>query len=373
LAQAAASTQPAEPSPPTPGEETGAGKRKKPGPELSPPPADSLKSASAEVEALKKEAQDVATSLVKSFPDNPEALRVLGLVNKALGKMAKASECWETALRLAPSRSDIYVLLAALAELQGEHEKAADICRTGLAKAVPTPALYRSLATALNSLGKPDEAVAPLQHAAEMSPKDGENHQMLAKTYALLDQQEKAKTSYELTLKLQPGNGSALYGLAMACAKLGLEEQSKQLFDQCEKLAAENRGMEQGLSDVAKHKQILAVTCGDAAMVYAGQRQLAKAEELLRRAAVFLPKNTTFQTRLAAVLVNMDRTQEAIPIYRELIANDPRNPGHHLALAEIYALLGQFSNASVAAKKAVELEPNNEEYRRILLQLEARR
>jgi len=368
-----ASTQPVKAQNPETAKQIGSAGQEKPRPESSAPPLESPEAAAAEVEVLKKEATDVVTALINDFPDSPDALRIAGLLYKAYGKKAKAGEVWEKALSLEPTRSDLYVQLATLAQLQGQNEKAADLCRTGLAKAVPTPALYRSMATALNGLGKPDEAVPLLLRAVELSPKDVENHQLLGKTYAMLDQQEKAKASYENVLKLQPGNGTALYLLAAACAKLGLEEQSKQLFDQCRKMAAENRGMVQGLSDVAWHKQLLAVTCGDGAMVYATQRQFGEAEKLLRRAVVLIPTNTTFQARLAAILVNVNRAQEAVPIYQQVIALEPKNPVHYMAFAEIYARLGRFNDASVVAKKAVDLQPDNAEYRRILTELEARR
>src|SRR5208337_3496455 len=108
-----------------------------PGAELSAPPLNPPETASADVEALKKQITELATRLVESFPNSPEALRISGLVYNALGKKAKALEFWKKALRLDPSRSDLYVQLAMVAQLQGEHEKAADLCRAGLAKAVP--------------------------------------------------------------------------------------------------------------------------------------------------------------------------------------------------------------------------------------------
>jgi tetratricopeptide (TPR) repeat protein len=375
LAQGATSTQSAAPPSPTSGKETGAKEPKKPGTES--PPTNPLESATAEIEALQKEAKGIATSLVESFPSNPGGLRVLGLVYNACGEKAKALQWWEKALRLAPSRSDLYVLVATQAELQGQHEKVAVLCRTGLVKSVPTPVLYRSLATALISLGKPDEAVAPLQRAVEIAPNDDENHQLLGKAYSMLNQHEKAKTSYELAVKLQPRNVSAHYGLAMACAKLGLEEQSQRSLEQCRKLAAENMSVQQRMRGVShaveRERQNLAATCAEAAMVYNGQRRFEKAEELLRRAAVCAPTKTTFRIWLASLLVNTDRAQEAIPIYREVIAIEPKNPVHYLALAEIYARLRRFDDARVAAREAVDLAPDNENYRRILQQLQARR
>jgi tetratricopeptide (TPR) repeat protein len=326
-----------------------------------------------EIDALRKEAFAVSAALVECFPNSAEAFRIRGLVEKAVGKKANAMEAWGKALRLDPSRHDVYALAAEVAQSQADFEKAADLCRTGLLKAAAAPDLYRGLATALNSLGKSDEAVTILLRAVESFPKNAGMHQLLGKTYAQLDQQEKAKVSYEAALQLQPDNGVSLYGLVMACAKLGLDEQSRQLFDRCKKMEAENRAMVQGLSDLAWHTQIVSVTCGDAAMVYAAESRLKQAEELIRRATVLAPANATFRMRLAAVLVATNRPEAAIATCQAAIASEPKNPLHYMALAEIFARLGRFADASAAAKNAVDLAPDNAEYRRILSELQARR
>ncbi len=364
-------------SPPTSAEKLGSEEAKKPGPESSAPQADPLESATTEIEALQKETKGVATSLVESFPNSPGAFCVLGLVYNAAGERAKAAESWEKALKLDPGRPDLYLRLATLAHMQGQYEKVIDLCRTGLVKCAPTPVLYRGMGIALISLGRPEEAVTALQRAIEMSPQDGENHQLLGNAYAMLKQHEKAKASYESAVRLQPRNVFSHYGLAMACANLGLEEESQRSLDQYHKLAAENMSMQRGSREVSHavewEKQILAETCAEAAMVYNGERRFAKAEELLRRAAVVAPTNTAYRIWRAALLVNAGRAEEAIPIYRAVIAIEPKNPRHYLALAQVYARLRRLDDARAAAKAAVDLEPDNEECRQMLQQLQARR
>jgi tetratricopeptide (TPR) repeat protein len=376
-AQAAASTQFTGPHPPAAGKGIESAEQEKTSVALSPPAPVPLESANAEIEALDQEAKVVATSLAERFPNSPDALRILGLVCKALRETAKAMECWEKAVKLAPDRPDLYVGLAALAEVKGQYDKAAEICNTGIARCVPTPALYRGLATALISMDRPGEAVASLQRAVEKFPKDSECHDLLGKAYAMANQPEKAKASYKLAIDLQPYKASSYYGFAMACAKLGLEEESDRSMAQFQKLDAETMNMQRGMAglayDLQTQRRMLAVTCAEAAMVYAAQRRFEKAEELLRRSSVLAPTDAACRLQLAAVLVNVDRTAEAIPICREAIDIEPKNARHHLALAEIYALLGRFGDASAAAKEAVDLEPGNADFRRILLQLQARR
>jgi tetratricopeptide (TPR) repeat protein len=374
--QGASSAQSAQPLPSS-HDAASSAKEKPPTNDMPAPSGAAPEPGAVDIEALQKETKGVATSLVESFPDNPAALRAMGLVCNAAGERANAAQWWEKALKLAPNRLDLYLLLATLAQVESQHEKVADLCRTGLAKCGPSPALYRGLGIALISLGKPEEAIAPLQHAAEMAPNDSEIPQSLGKAYTMLNQHDKAKESYELAVKLQPGNVFTYYGLAMAYAKLGLEEQSKRALEQYQKLAAENMDVQRGMRGVAHakqwEKQILSDTCAEAATIYYDQRMLEKAEQLLRRAVAVTPANAAYQTRLAALLANTGRPQDAAPIIQELIRMEPKNARHYSDLAGIYSRLGRWNDAIAAVKAAVQLDPDNGDYRRMLQQLETGR
>ena len=331
----------------------------------------------AEIAALEKESIEIAQTLIKDFPNEADPLGLIGMVYSRYDQTAKALEYWEQALSRAPDRPDLYDAMAAVALRKGEYEKAVELCRKGLGKSAQRPHLRCQLVEALNGLGRTEESLGELLSAIALAPENGEFHRLLGKTYALLNEHEKARTSYEMAIRLEPRSASAYYGLAGACAKLGMEDQSERAMERYEKLHAESMQAQRSRSDIAHDaldcRRILALTCSAAAAVYLGKGRPEKAEPLLRHGAKADPENAGCRIQLAQFLLNANRLPETVPILQELIAIEPDNALDYLRLAMVYARLDQFDTAGKTAKKALELAPNNEECRRVLEQLQARR
>jgi tetratricopeptide (TPR) repeat protein len=340
-------------------------------------PSDQVAAARAEVQALKTESLQIAEDLVRDYPNSTDGLGLLGMVYNDSGETAKAWQCWEQVLQRNPRRTDACAAMAGVALRKGEYERAAELCRKGLADAGETPDLHRRLGEALNGMGRPEEAVGQLQRAVQMAPNDAESHYLLGACYSLLDEFEKARASYQKAIDLQPADPRPHYGHAMACAKLGLEKESQESLQRSQKLHGESmmgqRSRRGILSDAIRYRRVLARTCCGAAVVYLGHHNLEKAEKLLRRGAAADPQDTACRMHLAVLLLQSNRGPEAIGMCKELVAIEPNNARHHLYLAMIYSRLQQFDAARLAAQKAVELAPGNEDCRRALEQLQERR
>jgi Flp pilus assembly protein TadD len=188
---------------------------------------------------------------------------------------------------------------------------------------------------------------------------------------------EKARLDYEMAVKLQPDNKAAQYGLAMACAKLGLEDQHQRAMEQYEKLDAADmqaqRSRRGAVYDAPKYRSILAMTCCDAAGVYARGGMSRMAERLLCRAAEVDPEDIACRVHLAQLLCAKNRAAEAVPFAKELIEIEPNNAIFHLTLAEVYDRLQRFDEAREAVRKAVELAPDDEKCRNFQKQLQTKR
>jgi Flp pilus assembly protein TadD len=198
-------------------------------------------------------------------------------------------------------------------------------------------------------------------------------------SYLLLHEYEKAKASYQKAIALRPDDARSCYGHAVACARLGLREQSEQSMERHQKLGAESMMSRPGgrdavmVLDTIAYRQILARTCCGAAAVYSGHQRLEKAEELWRRGAAVAPQDTSCRMELALLFLRTKREPEAVRMCQELIKIEPTNHLHHLHLAMIHARLQQFDAARLAAEKAMELAPGNEDCRRTLAELQGRR
>jgi tetratricopeptide (TPR) repeat protein len=122
--------------------------------------------------------------------------------------------------------------------------------------------------------------------------------------------------------------------------------------------------------DLLDARQAAAATCGDAAAVYRSQRNISKAEELLRRAAALDSKKTDYRTRLALVFTEAGRQAEAAEVCKDLIELEPNSAAHHLNLGVVYARMKQFDAARKLARRALELAPDNPQCKRFHEQME---
>jgi tetratricopeptide (TPR) repeat protein len=340
------------------------------------PQSDLQAAPKVEIDALDKESVEIVRTLIHDFPNASDPLGLMGMLYNRCDQTAKALECWEKASNVDPNRPDLYDAMATIALRKGEYDKAAGLCRQGLAKSGQLPHLHYQLAEALNGLGRAEESVKESLRAIALDPDNGGFHCLLGKTYALLGEHEKSRISYETAVKLQPRSVAARYGLAVACAKLGKEEQSNQVMEQYRKLQAqgmENQRSRRGVADDArKHRQILALTCSDAATVYLGKGRSGMAESLLRRGAEADSENANCRIQLAQLLFKAGRLPETVPILQELLKIEPDNALYHLRLGMMCARTGRIDEARKAAKKATELAPDSEECRRFLEQLQAK-
>jgi cytochrome c-type biogenesis protein CcmH/NrfG len=376
IARAPSPATPTGPNPSAPGSVTSKNETKLPR-DPSSAQADPVAAVRAEIEALDKESLDIADSLVRDYPEASDPLAFLGMVHARFGRMAEAWPCWEKALARDPARADVYRAMATAALGRGEYNKAAQFCRDGLAKSAGISDLHLQLAKAMVGLGKPEEAVPELELAIQALPNDEENYLLLGQAYSLLKDYAKARTNYERAVKLKPSDQQAHYGLAITCVKLRLQDESKRSMERYQKCAADFMTMLRSRRDVSydvgKYRYYLALTCCEAAMIYAGHQRTDKGEELLRKAAKLEPRNTFCLFLLAKLLYNTGRGPEAVGVVKDLLAIEPQQALYYRLLCQIEARLDRRDDAIAAAKKAIELDPDNAEYRRLLEQLEARR
>ena len=340
------------------------------------PPADRITVVLAEIRAVQKESIEIAETLIREFPNEADPLGLLGMVYDRMDQTSKAMEYWSKALERDPNRADLCDAMATIALRKGDHKKALELCRQGLQKR-DLAVLHYHLAEALKGLGRMEESLPQSEAAVKSAPAAADFYCQLGSTFALLHQHEKAKVNYEMAVKLQPGHQTAYYGLAMACAKLSLDDQYRRAIEQFEKLKAADRRGQREQRDVAYEMEwahhVLAMACCGAAAVYIGENQPKKAEPLLRRGRAVEANNVACRLQLAQLLVKDKRVAEATAIMEELVAIQPQNANFRLRLAIDYARLNRLDAAREAAQKSLELAPGNEDCRRFLGQLQAKK
>jgi predicted TPR repeat methyltransferase len=83
-----------------------------------------------------------------------------------------------------------------------------------------------------------------------------------------------------------------------------------------------------------------------------------KGLSLIQQALARAPDDYDIRRNMANVLNDINRAQEAEPVYRELIQERPKDPGNHSNLSAALRKLGRFAEAVEAAREATRLAPD---------------
>ena len=175
----------------------------------------------------------------------------------------------------------------------------------------------------------------------EKDPKDSEAWLMLGRLYRIAQNSLEAEKAYQKVLELDPKNEYALSGLATVYADLG---------DTNSALAMWRR-----LSEVDPNPRTLRALAG----AYEQMRDYASAVETMRRAAQLAPQDGDVQRELAEYLLLADKLDEALKLYQELAAADPKDAQLELRLSQIYRQKRDYGKARVAQDRARALAPSS--------------
>ncbi len=326
-------------------------------PKTPPPPSQTT------VEDLKKEQLEVATRLVRDFPNNTDAIGLMGMVHNSLGNSNEAVKCWEKCLKLDSNRADAYNSLGIVAQRKGESEKAIALWRKALEANPTSPSIHERLAGALLGLGKIDEAVAVLENEIAVFPKVPSGYFLLGQAYLQLKEYEKAKQHYLRAIEIEPDAAVTYYGLGVACARLGQKDQAENYREKFKKLKAEfwkhdadQRGRPT-VSDVDSMHKVVAKTFSDAAGICRGQGYVWRAEKLWRRAATLDEEDTACRKALASLYQQSGRNREALRMCEQLSQIDPENASYWMSVGVLDVQIEEFDDAEKAFTKVVELAP----------------
>jgi len=321
------------------------------------------------VKALEAEAFEVIDRLMKSFPGNATPLALMGTVHERFGNGGEAMKWWTRCLKMDPRRADVHASMARFALGAGQYEQAVERWRKAMKIKPAIPGGRIGLGGALMGLGKAKEAVAILEEEIAAAPGRAKPHSLLGKAYLESGQFDKAEKQYRRAVSLQGDLTGAYYGLSMACARLGQKARAREYMEKFRKLKSRDRDNEvnrkHAYDDVPAVRQLVALAYTQAGMLYKGSGYLIQAEQHWDKAAALDPKNPICRAMLGSLYVRSLKYAKALKMYKQLVKMLPRNAGHHVRLGIIHGQLKQFDAALAALERAIELDPDNQQYRKI--------
>ncbi|MCX6635303.1 MAG: tetratricopeptide repeat protein, partial [Acidobacteria bacterium] len=189
-------------------------------------------------------------------------------------------------------------------------------------------------------------AIEQYSKVGEKEPSDLDTWLMLGRLYKVAQNSVDAEKAYRKALELDPNNEDAMTGLAMVYADLG---DNKSASEMLRKVAEKNPGM-----------RTLTALAG----TYEQMREYALAAESLKKALEFSPgSNPELKRALAQNLMLAEQYDEALKVYQEVLAEDPKDAQSQLRVSQIYRQKHDFARAREASRKALEIDPENLEVR----------
>jgi tetratricopeptide (TPR) repeat protein len=189
------------------------------------------------------------------------------------------------------------------------------------------------------------KALEQFEKITQKDPSDADSWVKLGHLYRMSNKAPDAEKAYNAALKVQPDNEDALTGLAMLYADAGDTKTA------IEKLKA------------ATNKNPNEATLSMLAEQYEATHDYKAAAEVLRKAFEMAPDNENIAKALASDLAASDQLDEALKLYQQMAADEPRDPTFQLSISEIYVAQHDLAKAREAMDKAKALDAHSRDVR----------
>jgi tetratricopeptide (TPR) repeat protein len=159
-------------------------------------------------------AQQSLVSVLALAPDEPDAIRLLGMVVQRLGDHVKAIECFRRVLATGLDDSDLQIGLGISLFEHGEADDALMHFRQACRLEPASTSAWFNLGEALGRQAHTEEAAAALRRALELDPTHLSARLSLARAQANLGEVDAAVSGFREVLRRDPANAEGWFGLS---------------------------------------------------------------------------------------------------------------------------------------------------------------
>lgn len=203
------------------------GQRKSPGPGRSSSQQDLIIQQSLDLAVRHHNAGDLPAAeklyrqILKSDPDQPVALHLLGVVALQVGRHDVAEESINKAIAIKPDYAEAHNNLGAALKGQGRLDEAVACYETAIRIDPGFANAHYNLANALKDLGRADDCLKPYRRAIAINPDYADAHTNLGLALQGLGRTEEARSHYQTAVRIEPGSATAQTNLGNALMDLG--------------------------------------------------------------------------------------------------------------------------------------------------------
>ena len=160
-----------------------------------------------------KEAERSLREAVRLAPDDPQPMRVLGLMYVSQGRLAEAKALAASVMEADPLEPHNHLLNARVLALGGQGEEALGAVHCGLALNPDDEELLKFKTHLHTVMGQRDQAASSAARAVTRNPESADAHAMKGLTLMHAGQVREAHSHFIEALRLEPGHGMASQGL----------------------------------------------------------------------------------------------------------------------------------------------------------------
>jgi tetratricopeptide (TPR) repeat protein len=283
-------------------------------------------------------AEQQAREILKPFPNEINALALLGAALRAQRKFEAALEVLQRAVKRNPklglARQEIGMALLAA----GRGAEAVDHLRKAVEILPDSPVAWKALADALAAQGEAEESRNAQRSLLAVTVKNPEL--LKAADFLYEGRLAKAEAICRGVLKKDPIDVSAIRMLANIGIKLSRFEDSQKLLERCLELAPDFHLARNDYAYLLSKRQEY-------------EASLAELDKLLDND----PDNPNHLLLKASVLVQIAKFESAIEIYDQVLEHYPRQPRSHLSKGHALKTLGRNAEGIEAYRTAISHAP----------------
>ena len=186
------------------------------------------------------DAEKLATSITKEFPEHQFAWKVLGVVLIQIGRLSESLIATQKSVELIPMDSEAHYNLGVILKSLDRSNEAEKSYRQAIKLKPDYAEAHSNLGNTLQELGRLDEAEKSFRQAITLKPDFAEAHSNLGITLKELGRLDEAEASYIQAIALKPDFAEAHSNLGLTLQQLGRLDEAEKSFRQVIALKPDN-------------------------------------------------------------------------------------------------------------------------------------
>ena len=320
-------------------------------------------------------AEEIYLQLIDQNPSNPDALHLLGLIERQRQEFENALVLIKKAIQINPEIVQYHCSLGSCYLKLGRLSEGLACYRKALTLKPDCIEAYNEMGNALSKTGRVEDSIDYFHKALVIRPDSFEVFNNLGVTYQQLNKPDKALACYRKAIEINPDYAEAHYNMGNILSSQGKFADAIGYYHNA---VASNPSYIKAINCMGNafistghfnkalecYRKILVLDPRNAdAYINMGvalmeQAQHQEAIEAFHRALDIRPESTEAYSNLAIAMRNAGRLSEAIKCLRNVLSIDPENDQAYNNLGNAYKESGNIDDALDCYRQALEIRPD---------------